>query len=178
MVFWWISRSRIHLARSLAKLVFEQQYGVLRSKSRFYPFRKTWFSMIFLIFFNTGFGIDFWWVSASISAPFREPFSINSMFFHDRFLGWFFDAIFMRFNGKCLPNWSGETSSRLTIFDPKARPKARPQHNLEFPWFWHRFRLPFWCHFKGFGSRISCFYVFRVPYGSMAIVCGHTCGHS
>ena len=52
MVVWWISHSRIHLARSLAKLVFEQQYGVLRSKSRFYPFRKhnfSWFSWSFSI---------------------------------------------------------------------------------------------------------------------------------
>ena len=119
MVFWWISRSRIHLARSLAKLVFEQQYCVLRSKSRFYPFRKTWFFMIFLIFFDTGFGIDFWWASASISAPFWEPFSINSMFFRDRFLGWFPDAIFRHFNGKCLPKWSGETYERLALFDPR-----------------------------------------------------------
>ena len=86
IVFWWISRSRIHLARSLAKLVFEQQYGVLRSKSRFYPFRKTWIFMIFLIFFDTSFGIDFWWVLASISAPFWEPFAIIFNVFRDRVL--------------------------------------------------------------------------------------------
>ena len=34
-VFGWVFRSRIHLARNLANLVFEQQYSVLRLKSRF-----------------------------------------------------------------------------------------------------------------------------------------------
>jgi hypothetical protein len=44
---------------NLANLVFEQQYGVLRSKPSFDPFRKTLNFMIFLILFDTSFGIDF-----------------------------------------------------------------------------------------------------------------------
>ena len=49
------------------------------------PFRETWFLMIFLILFVTSFGIDFWWLLASILAPFWNPFGIK---FH--VLGWSF----------------------------------------------------------------------------------------
>ena len=55
------------------------------------PFRETWFFMIFLIFFDTSFGIDFLWVLASILVPFWKPFvikfNVSGWSFYVRFLG-------------------------------------------------------------------------------------------
>ena len=63
--------------------------------------------MIFLIFFDTSFGIDFGCVLASISVPFWEPFGFISMFFRDRFLDDFSMAFLTEFHPKYGPNLSG-----------------------------------------------------------------------
>ena len=115
MVFWWLSRSRIHLGRNLANPVFEQQYSVLRSKWRFYPFSKTWFFMIFLIFFDTCFGIDFWWVLASILAPFWKPFRIKFHVFGALIFTLFLEWIC---NGKRLPKWPQTSKMRTPFWQP------------------------------------------------------------
>ena len=116
MVFWWISRSRIHLARSLAKLVFEQQYSVLRSKSRFYPFRKTWVFMIFLIFFDTSLGIDFDKFWHRFRLHFGSLLALFSMFFHDRVLDEFSMLFFTDFWSKWLPKPDGRTPPFSSLF--------------------------------------------------------------
>ena len=80
-------------------------------KSRFYPFRKTWNFMIFLIFFDTSFGIDCWWVLALISAPFWEPFGVIFHVFSRSILGWIFDGIFYRLGTKTAPKWTPRIST-------------------------------------------------------------------
>ena len=74
---------------SLANLVFEQHYGVLRSKSSFDPFRKTLLLMSFQIFFGINCCIDFWLVSVSILAPCWEPFGILFHVFSWLVFQWF-----------------------------------------------------------------------------------------
>ena len=57
------------------------------------PFRETWFLMFFLIFFVTCFGIDFWWVLASILAPFWDPFGFKFNVFWWSCFWWIFGSI-------------------------------------------------------------------------------------
>ena len=59
--------------------------------------REKLFLMIFLIFFVTSFGIDFWWVLVSILAPFWDPCGINFYVFWWAFFGWIVESMFDRF---------------------------------------------------------------------------------
>ena len=146
MFFWWVFRSRIHLARNLANLILEQHYNVLRSKSRFYPFRKIWIFMIFMIFFDTCFGIGFLLVLASISAPFWEPFGVV---FHV-FLGSIFEWIF-----------GGVVDGFWTKMAPKSEPRYPPFAPL-FRYF------SAGCVFEGslphFGSLLAPFWLPLAPF--------------
>ena len=66
------------------------------------PLRETSFLMMFMIFFATSFGIDCWWVLASILAPFWNPFGIKFHVFGWLIFWWFFKLIF---HGKWSPKW-------------------------------------------------------------------------
>ena len=48
----------------------------------FLHIRKTWFLMVFIMFFATNFGIGFWSLWASVLAPLWHPFGIHWHPFH------------------------------------------------------------------------------------------------
>ena len=68
-----------------------------------FSIRKNMILMIFMIFSVIYFGIDFWWVLASILLTFWHPFNINFRILGWSFCWWFWGLDFYRFWQKMTP---------------------------------------------------------------------------
>ena len=80
-------------------------------KIKVLPLQKNMIFMMFMILFDTCFGIVFLLVLASISAPFWEPFGTIFYVFSRSILGWIFDGIIYRLGTKTAPKWTPRIST-------------------------------------------------------------------
>ena len=114
---------------------------------------------MFLIFFDTSFGIDVWWVLASISTPCWEPFNVIFNVFRDRFLNEFSMTFLMDFGPKPAPfSFPGIVIFRyFSVPDPKGV-------FSKVPWL---ILAPFWLHLAPFWLPFTPFrlplFPFRLP---------------
>ena len=131
-------------ARNLLNL---QKHLVLQSMTMTLPFWETWLFIIFMTMFVTSFGIDFWWVLASILVPFWHPFVIKFNVFWWYFVWWFWGWCFYRFWSKMAPKHIAFASPFPYLFDSVPQVMFLKVPLLRLASFW----LPFVALLTPFG---------------------------
>ena len=131
------------------------------------PFRETWFLMIFMTFFVTSFGIDFWWVWHCFWFHFGTPLASNSMFWGDWFLDDFSISFLMQNSSE---NGLGELmtiQSLRFLFNTLFQDRLLYAFGSPLVSFW----APFGFYLTHFGSLLalfdSLFCFLWIPFGSL-----------